>query len=151
MAEKSTWIKIDRNIQDWRWYQDGPTFRLWIHLLLNANVEDKEWCGITVHRGELATSVKHLSEQTGLTIKQVRRALDNLVASGEVGKVRASRFTLVQCVSYDVYQQAGKTKGNNIRSIYIYNNKRDIGNIKVTNFNCISTNTDYDKYAEDKR
>ena len=47
------WLKLHRKISEWEWYTDGNTFRLFLHLLLNANFEDKKWKGITIKKGEL--------------------------------------------------------------------------------------------------
>ena len=86
------WIKIHRQIIDWEWYSDIPTCRLFLHLLLIANHAPKKWQGQTIDKGELITSIGSLSEQTGLTIKQVRTALDKLESTGEIEKKRASKL-----------------------------------------------------------
>ena len=56
MAEPTTFIKLDRNIREWRWYKDPNTMRVFVDLLLDVNISDKEFMGITIHRGETATS-----------------------------------------------------------------------------------------------
>ena len=43
VADQTTFIKIDRNIMDWRWYQDPNTFRLFVHLILRANIRDHDF------------------------------------------------------------------------------------------------------------
>lgn len=35
------WISLYRKILNWEWYSDANTFRLFIHLLLQANHEEK--------------------------------------------------------------------------------------------------------------
>lgn len=85
------WIKIFRQMIDWEWYKDVPTKTLFIHLLLTANYEDKKWKGITIKRGQLITSLNHLSEETGLSKQQVRTALKKLVATHEVTQLSTQR------------------------------------------------------------
>ena len=48
MAETTTFIKLDRNIRSWRWYKDPNTMRVFIDLLLDANISDRDFMGITV-------------------------------------------------------------------------------------------------------
>lgn len=67
------WIKIHRRILSWEWYNDNNVKVLFLHLLLKANHEDKEWNGITIKRGQLLTSVSRLAKETHLSVRQTRR------------------------------------------------------------------------------
>lgn len=98
------YVKIYRKIVDWEWYDDLPTFKLWIHLLLKVNHEDKKWRGIDVKRGSCVTSYGSLVSETRLSKKQIERALRNLVTTGEVEKVTTSKNTLIIITNYDKYQ-----------------------------------------------
>ena len=111
MAEKSTYIKIDRNITRWRWYQNANTFRVFVHLLIKANIEDYDFESITIHRGEVATSIAALSRELGMSTKEVRVALDHLKGTGEVAITGYSKFSVIAMVCYDKYQSKGQTKG----------------------------------------
>jgi hypothetical protein len=95
---------------EWDWYDDIPTFRLFIHLLFSVNWEDKKWHGEVIKRGEIITSQSSLAEQTLLTIKQVRRALDNLKMTGEIKVESTNRFTKIKVVNYTKYQDKGRQK-----------------------------------------
>lgn len=77
-------ITLHRKIMKWEWYKDVPTKVLFLHLLLNANYEEKKWRGLIIKRGQLVTSLNHLSEETGLTKQQVRTALCKLEATQEI-------------------------------------------------------------------
>lgn len=112
MAEKSTFIKIDRNILRWRWYQDINTFKLFIHLLLKANINDNDFRDITVHRGQLVTSLNHLSKETGLTLKQTRIALEHLKETHEVAQSSTSKYTVITVLNYDTYQKGAQSRAN---------------------------------------
>lgn len=99
------WIKLHRKIVDWEWYDDLPTKALFIHLLILANHEDNMWHGKRIEKGSLVTSVASLSTQTGLSIKQVRTALNHLEKTGEIGKQTTNQNTLIIVLNYDRYQE----------------------------------------------
>lgn len=105
------YIQLHRKLLEWEWYHDVNTFKLFIHILLKANFEPKKWQGIEIKRGQLVTSIKHLSIETGLTEKQVRNSIDKLILTKEVGKQTTSQNTTLTILSYDLYQQEGKPKG----------------------------------------
>lgn len=71
MANKTTFVKLDRNILEWRWYKDQNTKALFIHLLLKANIRPHGFRTVTINRGELATSYASLAAETGLSIQNV--------------------------------------------------------------------------------
>ena len=108
MAEPSTFIKLDRNILEWRWYQDGNTARVFIHLILKANIKDKSFRTITVHRGELVSSYQSLASELGLSIKNVRTAIDHLKQTGEVAVKPYSKYSVISIKNYDLYQSDGR-------------------------------------------
>ena len=109
-------IVLHRKIIKWEWYTDNNVFKLFLHLLLRANHEDKYWRGILVKRGQLITSIKHLSDETGLSIKQVRTALDKLKSTGEVVSKVQSHYTLVTIEKYSDYQDMKDKEGEQTAS-----------------------------------
>jgi len=99
------WIKLHRKIVDWEWYDDLPTKSLFIHLLILANHEDNMWHGKRIKKGSLVTSLSSLSAQTGLSVKQVRTALNHLEKTGEIGKQKTNQNTLIIVLNYARYQE----------------------------------------------
>lgn len=110
MAEKTTWIKVDRNILAWGWYKDANTFRVFMHLLLTANVKPHKFLGVDVNRGEVATSYKSLAESLDISIRSVRTAISHLETTGEVTVKRHSRFSVISIPNYDSYQANRQTQ-----------------------------------------
>ena len=110
------WIKIHRKLLDWEWYDDGNVVRVFLHLLLTANFEPKNWHGITIERGQVATSVLNLANQVHLSPKQVRTALEKLKNTNEIDTQTANKYTLITICKYDNYQtlesSEGQTNGN---------------------------------------
>ena len=104
MADKSTFIKIDRNIQEWRWYTNANTFRVFVHLLLNANIKANDFENAKIKRGELATSYDKIANTLKLSNQQVRTAISHLKLTGEITVTRYSKFIVISIVNYAQYQ-----------------------------------------------
>lgn len=116
-------IKIYRKLQEWEWYKDVNTFKLFIHMLLKANWKPGRFKGVIIERGELATSLQSLSAESGLSIQQVRTAIKHLNLTGELTQNQHSTFTVFTVVNYDLYQgtntdinteSTGNQQGTNI-------------------------------------
>lgn len=105
-------ITIERSILYWEWYDNIPAKVLFLHCLLKANHKPNNWRGIDIKRGQFITSIQKLSDETGLTTKQVRTALKNLEKTNELGKQTTSANTLISITNYDLYQSKGKQKAN---------------------------------------
>jgi len=109
--EEKGFIVLHRQILNWEWYDHLPTKVLFIHCLLRANHSAGKWRGYSFKRGEFITSLQSLSKETGLTIKQVRIAIENLEKTKELGKQTTSQNTLITVLNYDLYQSKGTPKG----------------------------------------
>ena len=105
------YIKLYRQVMKWEWYDDANTFRLFIHLLLKANYEDAQWRGLTIKRGQLFTSIGHLSHELKISDKAIRIALDKLIKTKEVASKGASNGTMITICKYDSYQSSFNTEG----------------------------------------
>jgi len=105
------WIKLHRQMCSWEWYDDANVFRLFIHLLLNANHEDIIWRGVEIKRGQKFTSVKHLSEELKLSEKAIRIAISKLKKTKEIDVLGASNGTMITICKYDTYQTLDEVKG----------------------------------------
>lgn len=104
-------IKIHRNIRDWGWYDDANTLAVWIHLLIDANFEDRVWHGETLGIGSIITSTARLAEQTGLSVKQIRTCLERLSAEGKIVTEGTSKWTKITICNYESYMLEGEDAG----------------------------------------
>lgn len=100
-------IKPFRQILDWEWYDDLPTCRLFIHLLLKANYAERNWHGQTIERGSCITSYATLASETGLSQEQIKRALKNLTKTGEIKRIATNKNTVICVVKYADFQGFG--------------------------------------------
>lgn len=105
------YLKIYRKMMSWGWYKDIVVKTLFLHCLLRANYQDTEWNGIKLKRGQFITSYKHMAEECGLSIKQVRRAISALIRTHEIVYEGHSKYSVVTVVAYDLYQQKGTIEG----------------------------------------
>lgn len=114
MKSKTTFIKLDRNIQHWRWYQNANTFRVFVHCLFSASIKPHEWEGIIIERGEFPTSYDKIANTLNLTIQQVRTAINHLKATGEITTKIYPKFQVITILNYNYYQDTptGKMAGN---------------------------------------
>lgn len=98
------YIKIDRKILDWEWWDDLNTYRLFTYMVIVANWEAGRFRGITVPRGSFVSSLTSLSEKTRLTVNEVRTALKHLASTGEITSKPHGKFTVFTVNNYDLYQ-----------------------------------------------
>jgi DnaD/phage-associated family protein len=98
------YIKLYRKFVTWEWYDDINTSRLFLHLLFTVNWQDKKWHGVDVKRGSVITSLSKLSDETGLTLDQVRGSLAKLISTNEITKQTTNRYTIISVVKYNDYQ-----------------------------------------------
>lgn len=117
MVLKNGYIKLWRSLADWEWYKDWKTTRLFVHLLITANYEDGTWQNIEVKRGQRVTSVAKLSEETGLSSKEIRGILDRLKKTNELAIKTTNKYTIITIEKYEFYQsdiekRANKTANN---------------------------------------
>ena len=103
------WIKLHRQLTEWEWYTDHKTFKLWIHLLLTANiVPHKKMLGYTLSPGQLITTLPRLAAETGLSEKETRNALKRLIDGGEISEKTTTKFRLITIEKWVFYQSESK-------------------------------------------
>lgn len=109
-------VKIDRKITKWRWYKDTSTFKIFLHLILTANYEDREFEDIVIKRGQRVASIRSLAAESGLTEKNVRTAIKHLKATGEVASLSTPKYTVFTVVNYEKYQIVANKVANEGRT-----------------------------------
>lgn len=105
-------VAFPRGLTTWEWYDDPNTCRLFFHLMLTANWEPKSWHGIVIEPGSRVASVKKLAEETGLTIKNVRTALEKLKATNYLAIKATNKYSVISIESWDEVTDIGKPNGN---------------------------------------
>lgn len=107
----SGWIKLHRKILEWEWYSDTNTKVVFIHCLVSANYETKNWRGIQIKPGQLYTSLNNISLSLGISVKAVRTALNKLDRTNDVTSERHGNGLLITVVKYSAWQVQEEQKG----------------------------------------
>lgn len=102
------YVKLHRKLTKWGWYKNANTARLFIHLLLTANYESRGFENITVGRGQRIISYEVLAEELGLSVQNIRTALEHLKSTGEVTVSSHAKFSVATVNNYSLYQQGNK-------------------------------------------
>ena len=111
MRQNKGYIRLHRNIVDWCWYKNANTFRVFIHLLLNANTRPYRFENIIINRGEIATSYDRIAGALNLSYKQVRTAVEHIVRAGTGAVKQYPKFLVITILNYNAYQSDGQSTG----------------------------------------
>jgi len=124
------WIKIHRKFIDWQWFGNSEAVHLFIYLTLKANHADKMWQGHDVKRGQLITSINHLSMATGISQRSVRTWLKKFANTGEIELKTTNKFTIVTVCKYECYQLTDEE--NDKQNVTPATNKRQTNDKQLT-------------------
>lgn len=97
-------IKLDKKILEWEWYSNINVCRLWIHMLIKANWKDGRFMGEEIKRGSFVSSLPKLSDETSLTIQEIRTCLKHLKSTGELTVKTFSKYSVFTIENYCLYQ-----------------------------------------------
>ena len=102
-------IKLYEKMTEWEWYDDTPTLKVFLHLLLTANWKSTRWHGIEIKRGQRVISFRGLAKETNLSEQQVRTAIAHLKSTHEITQVSTHHYTTVTIENYEKYQDSSDT------------------------------------------
>ncbi|MCP4899784.1 MAG: hypothetical protein GY906_22690 [bacterium] len=111
------YIRIHRKIREsplWTQLKPG-VLKLALHYIMEARWQPSKFYDgsrqIPVPAGSFVSSVRKLAEDTGLTVKQVRVAMQHLANLEFAAHTRAQSKTLITVTNYSSYQIADKPEG----------------------------------------
>ena len=111
------WIKLHRQFKDWEWYNKSEMVHLFIHCLIKSNFKSGNFQGMEVEKGSFITSIKHLSDETNISIQTIRTCLKKLQLTNEINVKSTSKLTKITICKYESYQyendEANKHLTNN--------------------------------------
>ena len=105
------YVRLFRSITSWEWYDDIPTFRVFTHLLLTCNWQEGKWRGHTIRPGQRVISLAKLAEETGMSMKAVRTALERLETAQSLARSKIGKVGLITIKNWDKYQGRGTIIG----------------------------------------
>ena len=101
-------IYLHRKMLDWEWYDDINTCRVFLHCLFRANWKPCKWHGVEIEAGQFITSLQTLANETGLSVRQIRTALEHLISTGEVTSKSHNKFRIITVNNWERYQAIDK-------------------------------------------
>ena len=101
---EGNWIKLNRKMLSWEWYDDPATKIVFLHLLFTARWQDGSWHGIELKRGEVLESLTSIAENNGLTVRMVRTAISHLIDTNSVTIRKVGKHCIYKVCEYEKYQ-----------------------------------------------
>jgi hypothetical protein len=109
------WVKVYRKITDKGYYKKSQYVHLWLHLLLKASHNEKEfmWNGKIekLLPGQFVTGRKQLSFETGISETTIERILDLLETEQQIGQQKTNKYRLLTVLNWNEYQTTGQQNG----------------------------------------
>lgn len=97
-------IKLNRQLLEWRYWYSETAVKLWILILMKANWKDGWFMGTAIPRGSFATSISNLAVEAGCSESTVRRWLGRFEEDGQITRKVTNRFTQINVINYGFYQ-----------------------------------------------
>jgi hypothetical protein len=98
-----------------------------------ANHEDNRFRGKLIERGSFQTSYQMLSDQTGMSIQNIRTSLNKLILTGELTYKSTTQNGLITINNYDEYQSTNTPTNKQVTSDQQTTNKRLTTNKNLKN------------------
>ena len=113
--KNSAWFKTYYKILDWGWFKDSKTLHVFIYLIARASIEQTEFMGMKIKRGQVVTSYASISKSTGLSMQSARTAINHLKSTGEITIKRYPKFSVITVENFNKYQtkQQGEQQSAN--------------------------------------
>lgn len=133
------WIKLHRKITEWEWYKDIPVRILFEHLLLTATHKEITRKNKTIKPGSRMTSLSELSHETGLSMQQIRTALNKLKSTCEVTCEITNQNSIITVNNWNLYQPINTQDNTQVtRPCYNKNIRREEESSSKTTNNVVS-------------
>jgi uncharacterized phage protein (TIGR02220 family) len=98
------YVKLHRSLLNWQWHDDAVMLSVFLHCLILANWDTKQWHGQNVARGSFITSTVKLSSVTGLSRQTVSKCIKRLCQTGELDVKSTPHYMVITVKNYDLYQ-----------------------------------------------
>ena len=104
MSNSFSWIKIYRKFSEWEWHDVPNMVSVWVHLLILANFEDKQWHDTIIERGQIVIGLESFSKTIGITVQELRTCIKRLCNSNMITTKSTNKYTIITICNYDKYQ-----------------------------------------------
>ncbi len=138
------YIKLYRKMTKWGWYKDNNTKCVFLHLLFMACYEPCFYRNHYLEVGQIATTLKEISEGTGISVQSIRTSLNRLKSTNEITINSTSKFSIITLLNYSDYQGDNKPSNNQLT------NNQQTTNKQLTNASYNKEIKEVKKNKEDK-
>lgn len=97
-------IKIDRALRDWQWYNTKHMINVWLEILLTVAFADYYQGGLLIKRGQVLVSRKKMSEKLNISEQEVRTCINRLVSTNEITTKKTNKGTLITVIKWEDFQ-----------------------------------------------
>ncbi len=132
------YVKLWRRSLDAGWVRNHKLWAFWTYCLMKAS--HKEYDAIVglqvVHLmpGQFIFGLRVASEETGLTIREIRTILEFLEKAGNVTRKTTNKFSIITIVNWNTYQnEENENDTQNDKQVATYKNVKK-ENIYTSNF-----------------
>lgn len=145
------WITVHRRLLDWEWFDDSNTFHVFMYCLLRANHKANSWRGNNIDTGQFITSREKISQDTKLSIQQVRTCLNKLKSTNELTIKTTNKFTLISITNWSEYQQSNQQDNQQLTNNQPTTNQQLTTNNNDNNDNNVTKKNNSETSATRKR
>ena len=121
---------IYNKLKTWELKSNPRAVSMLLHFISHATSVSICVASKTTHRGQIRTTLGFLAKELGMSKRQVRTTLNQLVANGDIARKSAQRETLITVCDYDSYQAKENPKDTTYHTIKceekLINNVREI-------------------------
>ena len=111
-------------MKKWGWYKDQNTKDVFLHLLLEACYEPCFYRNHFLETGQIATTLKEISEGTGISVQSIRTSLNRLKSTNEITINSTNKFSIITLLNYSDYQGDNKPSNNQLTNNQQTTNKQ---------------------------
>lgn len=102
--ENGNYIKLNRQLLEWRYWYSETAVKLWILILMKANWKDGWFMGDRIPRGSLATSIASLAEECKKSPTTIKKWLNRFEEDGQISRRVTNRYTQITVINYGFFQ-----------------------------------------------
>lgn len=95
------YVKLSSDLPQWAWYEDNNTLAVYIRLILGAAWRDCDYQNVHLKRGQIATTLPLIAQQSKLTVQQIRTILERLKSTGKITVEKTPKFSIITLIEYD--------------------------------------------------
>lgn len=119
-------IKVDRGLPDWQWFNKDKMLQFWIYLLCKAAYKDCYVNGTELKKGQVIIGKKNVAEKLNISEQNIKTYIKRLISTNEITIKSTNKFTIITIVKWEDYQCITQTinqQNNQATNFQLTNNQ----------------------------